>query len=194
MSSKRGSPEPGRLFLVVGPSGAGKDSLIDIARETLPSDKVVFPARVITRPADAGGESHIAVDEVTFDGMLDAGAFALAWRAHDLRYGIPASIRDDLAAGRCVVINVSRGVLDAARASFPGLTVLSVTAAPDVLWARLKGRGREDSEMLKRRLARADAFRPQGVDVVEIDNSGNLEDAARAFCAAIARADSGQGA
>lgn len=192
MSSNPGRPEPGRLFLVVGPSGAGKDSLIDIAKKTLPPETVVFPARVITRPADAGGEAHVAVDDAAFDEMTNAGAFALAWRAHDLRYGIPAAIGDDLAAGRDVVVNVSRGVLDQARALFPGVTILSVTAVPDVLWARLKGRGREEPEMLKRRLERAAAFSPQGPDVVEIDNSGDLDEAGRAFCAAIAATGSGQ--
>lgn len=192
MSSNRGQLKPGRLFLVVGPSGAGKDSLLDIARNVLPPDDVTFPARVITRPADAGGEAHIAVDDATFDEMLSAGAFALSWRAHDLRYGIPAVIGDDLAAGLDVVVNVSRGVLDEARTRFPGVTILSVTAAADVLWARLHRRGRENPEMLRQRLERAAAFLPHGPDVIEIDNSGDLDGAGRAFCAAIAATNCGQ--
>ncbi|MEQ9329329.1 MAG: phosphonate metabolism protein/1,5-bisphosphokinase (PRPP-forming) PhnN [Rhodospirillales bacterium] len=176
----------GRLFLVVGPSGAGKDSLIAAAHARLRDDPAfVFPRRLITRPASAGGEPHIAIDMNEFDRMTADGRFALCWRAHGLGYGVPAEIAADLAAGRRVIVNASRTVLDAARKTFPGLCILSIQAAPEVLAARLAARGRATDGDLAARLARASLSRPEGADVIEIDNSGEMAAAAEAFLAAV---------
>ncbi|MBX9701143.1 MAG: phosphonate metabolism protein/1,5-bisphosphokinase (PRPP-forming) PhnN, partial [Acetobacteraceae bacterium] len=123
----------GRLVAVVGPSGAGKDTLLAGARAALAGDASVrFVRRAITRPANAGGEDHRALTEAEFAAELAAGGFALHWEAHGLRYGIPRGIKTDLAAGRVVVANLSRAVLAEAEARYP-LLVLEVTAPPAVL-------------------------------------------------------------
>lgn len=94
------------LVLVVGPSGAGNDTVLGLAERVLRNDKRFrFVRRVITRPAGADGEDHEAVSEAQFAGR----SFALQWRAHGLSYGIPTDIANDLAAGTVVVANVSRG-------------------------------------------------------------------------------------
>ncbi len=176
----------GRLFLVVGPSGAGKDTLIEAARRHFAGrHNVVFPARTITRPADAGGELHTPVTSDTFSAHAASGAFALHWFAHGLGYGIPATITSDLTQGRHVVTNVSRTVLDDARNQFRDVSILSVTANPEVLATRIRDRGREQGSDLTTRLARARLLRPIGNDVVEIDNSGDLAISSAAFIAAI---------
>lgn len=175
----------GRLFLVVGPSGAGKDSLIAAARERLETAGFHFVRRVITRPLDAGGEVHAEATAEEFAALEAAGRFALSWRAHGLAYGIPRSIDRELAAGRGVVANVSRAVIAPARAAYPGLRVLLVTAPPAVLAQRLAGRGRETPEAVAARLERAGYTEPQGPDVVRIVNDGPLEAAVPGFLAAL---------
>jgi len=63
--------DAGRLVLIVGPSGAGKDSLIDYCRERLAgSDRVVFPRRIITREDAGGTEDHVTVSEDDFHRMV----------------------------------------------------------------------------------------------------------------------------
>jgi ribose 1,5-bisphosphokinase len=182
------SHEAGCLFLVVGPSGAGKDSLLDAARHHFAGDPVLFfPERLITRPADAGGEAHIPIDPETFESLARSDGFALHWRAHGHSYGISMAIRAALFDGRHVVVNVSRTVLDTARAKFSKVSVLSIVADPEVVAARLRVRGREEDNDIEARLARAALARPAGDDVVEIDNSGNLEEAEHQFIAAIKR-------
>lgn len=145
----------GTLFLVVGPSGVGKDTLLDGARARLgPNRWFRFPRRIITRPADAGGEDHVAVTEGQFVEMLAAGAFLHHWRAHGLSYGLPAEIEADLAAGINVVVNTSRAEIDALRARVSRAVAIHVTASPEVVADRLRARGRESEEDIQRRLAR----------------------------------------
>ncbi|MYZ50501.1 phosphonate metabolism protein/1,5-bisphosphokinase (PRPP-forming) PhnN [Propylenella binzhouense] len=174
----------GTLVLVVGPSGAGKDTLIDYCRQRLPTGSgIVFARRVVTRAAQAGSEDHATLAETAFETGVAEGAFALHWHAHGLRYGIPAEIEDCLASGRSVVANVSRAAIPEARRSFRPLLVVSVTAPRAVLAERLAGRARESRGEIAERLGRADAYEVSGADVVRIDNSGPVERAGEALLA-----------
>ena len=170
------------LFLVVGPSGVGKDSLIDGAKAALEGNsQFVFPRRTITRAADAGGEEHHTISESDFEAEEAAGLFTFSWRAHGLAYGISKTIVDDLAAGRSVIVNVSRSILDQARQQFPGLRVISIRASEQVLSKRLAERGRESEADIGERLDRAKAYDIAGSDVIEFVNDGTLKVAADRF-------------
>lgn len=178
----------GTLFLVVGPSGAGKDTLLDGARDALAGNgTVVFARRQITRPADAGGEEHEAVTDAAFDARRDAGGFMLHWEAHGLKYGVPDSYARDLAAGRNVVANVSRAVLADAIDRFQPATVLEITASPEVLAERLASRGRETPAGIAARLARDAAKIPAHAVKITVANDGTKEDGIAAVVAALTR-------
>lgn len=175
------------LVAVVGPSGAGKDTLMSLARARLDGDaRFRFVQRAITRPAAAGGEAHRALDAAGFAAERVAGGFVLCWDAHGLSYGIPRDIEDDLAARRVVVANLSRGVLAEAAARYP-LRVLVITAPAGVLAARLAARGRETAADIAARLAREAAL-PAGLDVATVMNDATPEEGAARVLGALSRA------
>jgi len=180
-----------RLIYVMGPSGAGKDSLLGFARTRLATHDVVFAHRYITR-ADGGGENHIALTETEFEVRSRRGLFALQWRSHTLRYGIGVEIDLWLKLGCTVVLNGSRAYASEALARYPQMTFVHVEAAPEVLAARLASRGRETPGQIVARLARQAPFGiPEDASFARIDNSGSLEDAGEAFVDIVCRVAAG---
>jgi len=176
----------GRLILVVGPSGAGKDTLIAAAEAALKGNpQYRFPRREITRAGDAGGEDHISVSTAEFAERRDTGGYALCWDAHGLSYGIPIGIDAAITDGATVIINTSRMIIDEARARYPGLRIIFVTAPIDVLAQRIAARGREIADDVVTRLARAGICKPTGSDVAEVSNDGSLAAGVSAFLNAL---------
>jgi ribose 1,5-bisphosphokinase len=169
---------PGALVLVVGPSGAGKDTLIRLARERLDDDPgVVFPRRLITREPD-DTEPSDAVSPAKLDLLVGLGRTALHWRAHGLGYAIPETADTAISDGKVVVANVSRQVIEAALAKYARVTVVLVTAPKEVLAARLAARGREPLADIMARLDRATDPLPAVPSLVVIQNLGAPEDGA----------------
>ncbi len=177
---------PGHLVLVVGPSGAGKDSVLNGARAELAGDRrFVFPRRFVTRFADAHAEDHFSMSDMEFAIAVSKDAFALWWKAHGNSYGIGRSIEADLEAGAVVAVNCSRSVISEAIEWFPKVTVIEITAPPDVLAARIVARGRESAEQALARVSRQAPDYPPGVRLVRIVNDGALLDAVDRFCDAL---------
>lgn len=168
------------IFAVVGPSGAGKDLLIRGALAVRPDLRLV--RRVITRPADAGGEDHEPATEEVFVARVAQGDFALFWHAHGLSYGLPKTAFEDPGD---VVFNGSRAVLSDAMRVFPGLRVILVTAPDTILADRLAARGRESLDDIRARLTRGGFSLPDGVDARTVVNDGTPEDGVRKFLAAL---------
>ena len=174
------------LILIVGPSGAGKDTLLNGARAALAAQPGIrFVRRAITRGADAGEEAHEALTEQAFELRRAGGEFALTWRAHGLHYGVPADIAPDLAQGRTVVVNVSRAVVAEAAERFP-VRVIEITAPADLLARRLAARGREDAVDVARRLSRQIELKLP-VERETIVNDDSVEQGVRRLVAAITR-------
>jgi len=173
------SAAPGRagaLVAVVGPSGAGKDTLLAIARDLVAGDDgIVFARRVVTRESSAA-EDHDSMPAEVFEDAVRRGAFAFWWAAHGLKYGIPSAIDDALRAGKTVICNTSRAIMPDLRARYARLDVVLVTAPPAVLAARLAGRARASDQSLDERLKRSAEFVDFRADHV-IDTTGAPEQA-----------------
>jgi ribose 1,5-bisphosphokinase len=173
----------GTLILVVGPSGAGKDSIIaGAADRSRDNPRIVFARRVITRPVAAGGENHCPVSPTEFAEWREAGRLMLHWQAHGFDYGLPLEYVAALEQGRSVVANVSRTVVADARRRFPPVAVIAVSASARTLAVRLANRGRENAAEMDSRLMRAGAPTPDQADFL-IDNDGPLDTAVDRFIA-----------
>lgn len=171
------------LLYVMGPSGAGKDSLLQGVRPLLADLPVAFVRRYITRPAGRG-EWHIPLTRERFARLCQAGTFALTWESHGLCYGIAASADCALAHGITMVVNGSREALPRAVRRFPSLVPLCVDVHLDVLRARLAARGRENEQEMAERLARASLPLPEVPGMqpcLHLDNSGELATATLAL-------------
>lgn len=171
----------GRVVYVAGPSGAGKDSLLQYVRERLPEDaRVAFAHRYITRKAstEAGAEHHVPLTSAEFDLRVRAGFFAMHWHANGNGYGIGIEIEDWLRRGFLVIVNGSRGYIPEASEIYPELCLVWVDAPTAVLEARLALRARETATEIARRIARAAAFEaPALVPDLHLQNDRALADA-----------------
>ena len=171
--SPEGHARSGALVLVVGPSGAGKDTIMRRVRDRLgPGSGIVFARRVVTRAADAAEDNEVATDE-TFLEALGRGGFVLDWQAHGLRYGVPRQVCEELAQGRVVVVNVSRTVVARARSTFDRVRIVLLTAPAEIRASRISARGRDAdaAERLAREPLPLDELRPD----LTIDNAGTPE-------------------
>lgn len=143
----------GRLIYLMGPSGAGKDSLLRALRPAL-SPRWHIARRVVTRPATAAAENEIRVTPAEFDALERLSAFSMSWRAHGLAYGIPREIDSWLEHGGDVLVNGSRAYLPEAKRRYPTLNAILLTLPEQEIRHRLTTRGRENAEEIEARLAR----------------------------------------
>lgn len=163
----------GRLVLVVGPSGAGKDTLLGLARAACADDRnIVFPRRVITRLASASEENE-EVSIGRFQEALTRGDYAMHWEAHGHRYALSRAIDGEIRAGRTVVANVSRTVIGAMRRAYADVLVVLITAPPNVLAERIALRARGSDGKLESRLGRVveDASAAPDITIVNISSA-----------------------
>lgn len=179
----------GVFVAVVGPSGAGKDTIIDYARNSFAGTEAVeFVRRVITRPCDASSEDHDTLADIDFAEAERAGAFAVSWSAHGLNYGLPASLDRSIAEGRVAVANLSRGAIALVSARYANVIVAEITASAEILAERLARRGRESRGEVLARLARSAELGFSAPGAVAIDNSGPPAEAGERFVALLRKA------
>ncbi|MHA1932346.1 MAG: phosphonate metabolism protein/1,5-bisphosphokinase (PRPP-forming) PhnN [Promethearchaeota archaeon] len=172
----------GTLFLLIGNSGSGKDSLISGITEKYPSDlkQIITPKRYITRPPSEF-ERNISITPEQFKEMEKKGQFALKWHIYDLDYGIPIKIENWLEKGHPVIANVSRTIVEEARKKYKNVKVIFVEVPFEIIYQRIKDRKRESEDLLKRRIGRAQKNQKFPEADFIVDNSGNLNEAITQF-------------
>lgn len=176
----------GALVLVVGPSGAGKDTLIGEAAVQLREDaRFIFPRRLVTRKAHVDVEDHDTVSRDEFDKLVFEKHYCLAWEAHGLGYIIPFDVLELVDAGKIAVCNVSRSTIASAYKRLPNCITIFVDAGVDERARRLAKRGRENLEQVSRRLERNAPSIPTIAKPIIINNSNSLEVGVAAFVAAL---------
>jgi ribose 1,5-bisphosphokinase len=178
-----------RLIYTVGPSGAGKDSVLNWIRLNLPpAAQVRFAQRVIDRAAQPPGEQHEAISTEEFETQCAHNAFAMHWKANGHCYGIRHGQLSDAEPTQWIFVNGSRSYLETAHTLFPNMVVLHITAQRHVLARRLAARGRESAQAIAQRLERQVAFvAPADCAFIEVHNDGELAAAGQQVLQAIAR-------
>lgn len=160
---------PGVFVAVVGPSGAGKDTVIAGARSLLGA-RAEVATRWITRPVDAT-EQHVAVTGEDFERAELRGELVISWRAHGLRYGLPGDVDELIRRGRIVIANVSRTALERIEARYARVRIVRIDADPRIRRARLEARARESAADVAARAARPDPAPGHRVDL-DLRNDG----------------------
>lgn len=180
----------GRLFILSGPSGVGKNSVIDeLKRQGFP---LSFPPTVTTRRRrenEVDGVDYLFVDEATFFRMRDNDEL-LEWAVvHDNNYGIPRQgVREALRRGADVMLPPDVQGGETLRRKVPG-AIFIFLAPPtlDELRPRLVNRGTESPDELDKRLRNAQdemQYFPR-YDYIVRNHGGRLHDAVEAIKAIV---------
>jgi len=173
---------PGFLFLVIGNSGSGKDSIIKGTIEKYTRDKpsIHLVQRYITRPPSET-ENNISITLDEFRKMKKENQFALTWNIYGLHYGVSIEIDDWLKSGDLVLVNVSRTIIKDVRKIYKNVKVVFIQVPLEVSVERLKRRARENQKYLEERIERARNNQTfPNADFI-VDNSGLLDNAINQF-------------
>ncbi|SHG74962.1 ribose 1,5-bisphosphokinase [Pollutimonas bauzanensis] len=188
----------GRLIYLMGPSGSGKDTVLQ-GLSSLLGGKAYLAPRVVTRGATGTEPGAVAVTLAEFEHMETCGRLAMAWRAHGLAYGVMRDINDRLVAGCDVLVNGSRAYLPEAQSRYADLVPVLLSVEPRLLRQRLQSRGRESAEQIQARLRRNARFmRPVAAGdarpVLLLDNSADPDSTIQALYAHLTQAPPPQSA
>jgi len=177
----------GRLIVVVGPSGAGKDSILKgAAKHFHDNPRVEFVRRIITRECDPASEVHDSLNDEQFIARQKRGDYSVWWQANGLYYGLPFELFAKIDQGQVLIANGSRAAVADIRSKFKQLTVVQLSVTEDVLAGRLARRCRETADQIEQRLERNKTIQPiEGDGVVTIDNSAARDTAIDTFIALI---------
>lgn len=147
--------EPGKLFVISAPSGAGKTSLV---RELVhDDDAVTFSVSYTTRkqrPGEVDGKDYFFVDKPEFERMVAAGAFLEHARVFDNYYGTSREqVETKLGEGLHVILEIDWQGAQQVRAAWPECeSIFILPPSRPELERRLRGRGTDSDAVIARRL------------------------------------------
>lgn len=148
----------GNLFVISGPSGAGKGTLVTRLLEEVPDTWVSVSATTRRpRPGEEEGVSYYFLDREDFLALADEGGF-LEWAEYAGNcYGTPlASVQREMAAGRQVILEIEvQGALQVKEKMPEAHLVFIEPPSLEELERRLRGRGTEADDVVRKRMETA---------------------------------------
>lgn len=175
---------PGLLFVVSGPSGAGKDTLVDALRARMPRLKYSVSATTRSpRPGETEGEHYFFLDRTTFEERQDAGGFLETREYNGNLYGTPRDyVQRTLSDGYDLIMKPEvNGALKIKEAYPDAVLIFLVPDKFSDLRRRLLARRTETNEEIARRLeiAREEMKFIRNFDYIVVNEEGRSEDAVR---------------
>ena len=187
---------PGRLFVITGPSGVGKGTLIGRLLERMPELELSVSATTrVPRPGERDGVDYHFKSEEEFARMIRDGSLLEHASYSGNRYGTPRSeVEPRLAGGRSVVLEIEvQGARQVREAMPEAVQVFIAPPSPAALRERLEGRGTDTPEAIARRLAAAEeelAARSEFAHVIVNDDLDRAADELVVLVSAIVQAES----
>jgi guanylate kinase len=178
----------GLLFIVTAPSGAGKSSLVNavLADDPALALSISYTTRA-PRAGETNGREYHFVDRAAFQKMLDAGEFLESAEVHGNFYATSQKqITDSRAAGRDVVLEIDWQGAAQVRRLFPdaiGIFILPPSTAE--LERRLRARGKDSDEAIRRRLAAAETEMSHAGEFDYVIINNDFEEARRDLAAVV---------
>lgn len=164
------------IILIVGASGAGKDSLLNIAKKHFKDNASFnFVQRFIDRIPD-NNEKNFFIDTASFN-LLD-NFFISKWEANAHHYGIPKHFIKP----NCInIISISREAIKDFESKFKNVYVIEIYVPLSLLKQRLEARGREDSNQIEHRLKMAKK-KVKARNLTRFNNARNFTQCGKKFC------------
>lgn len=184
---------PALLLVVSGPSGVGKDSVIQRMKDLqYPLHFVVTATTRPRRPEEVNGVHYYFIDQHEYDELLQSDGFLEHAQVYGYQYGIPkAHVREALASGQDAIMRVDvQGAATVHRLIPDAIMIFLLPSSEDELVERLRRRKTETPQALQRRIdtIHAELQCIPDFDYVVVNADGKLDQAVEAI-AAIIRAE-----
>jgi guanylate kinase len=169
-----------RVFVITGPSGVGKGTLIRSLRERVPELELSVSATTrAPRPGEEDGVAYHFLTDADFQRRVEAGEFVEHATYSGRRYGtLRAELDRRTRDGHPVVLEIEvQGARQVRRTMPEAVQVFIAPPSRDALRARLVGRGTDDAEQVEARLRTADAELEAQDEFAHVVVNDRLEDA-----------------